>query len=147
MNNTLTKVIQMRITDCCVCGITFAMPDSFYRQQQELGKQANFYCPNGHQMHFSRSILQQEVDRLKSENDSLSKSRTSLHDQLTEKVHEIDRLNKSIKRRNRRLKAGVCPCCNRTFKELAAHMKTEHPDYSELLKPVKEIHKKISKKA
>lgn len=24
---------------------------------------------------------------------------------------------------------GVCPCCHRTFKQLARHMKTKHPDF------------------
>lgn len=26
---------------------------------------------------------------------------------------------------------GVCPCCNRTFKQLAAHMSSQHPKYAE----------------
>lgn len=26
---------------------------------------------------------------------------------------------------------GVCPCCNRTFQQLARHMKSKHPDYAE----------------
>jgi hypothetical protein len=24
---------------------------------------------------------------------------------------------------------GVCPCCNRTFQQLARHMKAKHPGY------------------
>jgi hypothetical protein len=27
-----------------------------------------------------------------------------------------------------RVSAGVCPCCNRTFQNVARHMKTKHPD-------------------
>jgi hypothetical protein len=26
---------------------------------------------------------------------------------------------------------GVCPCCNRTFQNLARHMAGKHPDYEE----------------
>ncbi len=26
---------------------------------------------------------------------------------------------------------GVCPCCNRTFSDLARHMKAKHPDFAE----------------
>ena len=29
----------------------------------------------------------------------------------------------------KRVKAGVCPCCNRTFRQLALHMKRMHPEY------------------
>lgn len=25
--------------------------------------------------------------------------------------------------------AGMCPCCRRTFKQLAEHMKSKHPDF------------------
>ena len=31
----------------------------------------------------------------------------------------------------KRIKNGICPCCNRTFKQLAAHMKNKHPEYVE----------------
>jgi hypothetical protein len=30
-----------------------------------------------------------------------------------------------------RIAAGVCPCCNRTFKNLARHMGNKHPDYKD----------------
>jgi hypothetical protein len=29
----------------------------------------------------------------------------------------------------KRVAAGVCPCCNRSFKDLARHMAGQHPDY------------------
>lgn len=28
-----------------------------------------------------------------------------------------------------RVKMGICPCCHRTFKQLAAHMKKKHPGF------------------
>ena len=31
--------------------------------------------------------------------------------------------------RARHFQNGVCPCCTRTFPNLAAHMKTKHPDF------------------
>ena len=30
----------------------------------------------------------------------------------------------------KRAQAGVCPCCTRTFTNVARHMKTKHPDYN-----------------
>ena len=35
-----------------------------------------------------------------------------------------------LTRVKRRVGNGVCPCCNRTFKNLADHMTTKHPDYA-----------------
>jgi chemotaxis response regulator CheB len=29
----------------------------------------------------------------------------------------------------KRVANGVCPCCNRTFKQLARHMKAKHPEF------------------
>lgn len=37
-----------------------------------------------------------------------------------------ERFKKSFKRMETRVAAGVCPHCNRTFKQLAAHMKCKH---------------------
>lgn len=31
----------------------------------------------------------------------------------------------------KRVSNGVCPCCNRTFKQLARHMENKHPEYKE----------------
>lgn len=43
---------------------------------------------------------------------------------LAEAAREAERLR-------RRTAAGVCPCCNRSFVQLARHMKTKHPDHVE----------------
>jgi len=32
----------------------------------------------------------------------------------------------------RRVANGVCPCCNRTFADLSAHMHGQHPEYGEV---------------
>lgn len=29
----------------------------------------------------------------------------------------------------KRAKAGTCPCCKRTFQQLARHMASQHPDF------------------
>ena len=36
-----------------------------------------------------------------------------------------------VTRLKKRAIAGVCPCCNRTFQQLAAHMAHKHPDYKQ----------------
>jgi hypothetical protein len=40
------------------------------------------------------------------------------------------KLERAAKRHKTRTAAGTCPCCTRTFKQLAAHMKNKHPDYA-----------------
>ena len=36
-----------------------------------------------------------------------------------------------VTKQRKRSVAGACPCCNRTFQQLARHMKSKHPDYEE----------------
>lgn len=124
-----TKTITLETTDCCSCGITFAVPKRLLDQRrQDLD---SFYCPNGHSMVFRKStadILKQDIERIKREKEEAERARYALHNELTEKQEEVRKLKKSIERRNKRIAAGVCPCCNRTFKQLAAHIKTKHPE-------------------
>jgi hypothetical protein len=43
----------------------------------------------------------------------------------------VTRKKNEAKKLRERARAGVCPCCHRTFKQLAAHMANKHPDYAE----------------
>lgn len=36
-----------------------------------------------------------------------------------------------VTRMKRRASVGTCPCCQRTFKQLAVHMKIKHPNFVE----------------
>jgi len=51
-------------------------------------------------------------------------------------------VNKQYKRIRDRVKNGVCPCCNRTFTNLADHMRTQHANFgsTDLLKALREAY-------
>ena len=36
-------------------------------------------------------------------------------------------------RMKNRIKVGVCPCCNRTFQDLAKHMASQHKDFDNVI--------------
>lgn len=144
MSQTIVDVIRFETTTCCECGIAFALPERLMRELRSNSKKS-FYCPNGHEMVFSKSVLEQENARLKQEKDEAERARMSLHNQLTEKQKEVTKLQAGIKRRNKRIAAGVCPCCNRTFKQLAEHMKLKHPEIAASVKP-NELQVKINNK-
>ena len=44
---------------------------------------------------------------------------------------ELIASNKKIKRIEKRVANGVCPCCHRQFVQLTRHMKNKHPEYLE----------------
>lgn len=126
----INETIKLVKEECCVCAMVFAMPLDFYNRCRDKGPDKSFFCPNGHSQSYRNSRLKQEIDRLADENQQLQQSRFSLQNQLTEKEMALKKLNNSIKLKDKRLKAGVCPCCNRTFKQLANHMKSKHPEFS-----------------
>jgi cell division septum initiation protein DivIVA len=104
-----------------------------YDQRLKDGK--TFYCPNGHGRSF---ILGQTAeDKLRRERDQL-KQRIAYKDDMIREAeqraeHERRRANGykgHATRITKRAKAGVCPCCNRTFKQLAQHMANKHPEFT-----------------
>lgn len=116
-----TTIVFSNPIDCCTCGILFCVPEDLKSMWlKHPGR--SFYCPNGHSMHYTgKSDAQKlkekeaQLDFERRKNEQLKNSERSLKGQITK-----------LKNRS---KAGVCPCCNRTFKQLARHMKSKHPDY------------------
>jgi hypothetical protein len=82
-----------------------------------------FYCPNGHSQIFNTKSYQAQIADLERQAIRLRGERDSALD-LKEKEARRRRLLE------KRVKNGVCPCCKRSFKALAAHMKSKHPDYA-----------------
>lgn len=121
--NVLTTYV---VIDCCQCGALFGIPNDVDDELLRTGR--SFYCPNGHPQHYTESTetkLQAErdknaritaqLDQMRADRDAMERSRNATKGQLT-KV-------------KKRVASGVCPCCNRTFADLAAHMANKHPKY------------------
>lgn len=112
-------------TECANCHVVFAMPkewnDHFRNTHQ------SFYCPAGHGQSYGG---ESDLEKIKRE------ARTTelrLHSSLNSERHARTVAEKAQKkaelqkrRLEKRIAAGVCPCCNRTFGNLADHMKTQH---------------------
>jgi len=115
------------VIDCYKCGAQFAVPtevDDALRQSGRI-----FYCPNGHDQHYTDSLQA----RLKKERDAHARTIARL-DQTRADRDAIERSRRATKgqltRVKKRVAHGVCPCCNRTFPNLAAHMQEKHPGYA-----------------
>lgn len=104
----------------CWCGIHLAVPDNLLRFAQNH-KDHSIYCPIGHKFVFKDTF----EEKLETERRRHQATRDLLHQE--ERSHVATRGH--LTRQRKRVEAGVCPCCNRTFKQLAAHMKNKHPDF------------------
>lgn len=111
---------------CGVCGIVWGMPEAWLDIKRKDGE--GWYCPNGHQWHWSgeteegrlRRTLKQERERSGRLAANLDQTKASLN---ATKGH-VTRLRK-------RVSAGVCPVqgCKRHFKDLERHIASQHPGY------------------
>ena len=123
MGYAITQHLTLETEECCNCGVVFAMPDYMMQRLQERG--GTFYCPNGHAQHYTKS----EVTRLKEKLAEQTRFATQMAAQAYREKQAKNKARAEIKRMQRRAANGVCPCCNRTFKQLARHMKAKHPGY------------------
>lgn len=131
MTYTQTYTGALIVQTCCNCGIVFGVDSETDKRRRNDHK--SFYCPNGHSQFYSRKSdaerLKDELQEKQRQLDYKDSRINSLHDKLTQKNHQL-RAEKGAKTRiKNRVKHGVCPCCNRTFKQLATHMKDQHPEY------------------
>lgn len=140
---TLTVERKQKLTTetCCNCGTLFAM-DAELQRERYADKQS-FFCPNGHRMSYTGKA---EVQKLKDQLNEERRQRQAAEQRVAmyadEAREERDKAEHERRRANgykghatritRRAKAGVCPCCNRTFKQLAAHMVSQHPEFTPL---------------
>lgn len=117
---------------CSVCGIDFGLPRPYYLECGRWGDKKPFYCPNNHRLTYGDSeieIAQREAARLKQQ---LAERDDTIHAER-ERAARAERETLRVKKR---INAGVCTCCNRTFTNLARHMKTKHSDVSNVV-PIK----------
>lgn len=115
----------VQVTTSC-CNVAFMMLSSMRDNLQESHER--FYCPQcgGNQYWPQESDTEKLERRLKFE-----KRRRESAERGEKYQANCARAQKAAKTRiKNRIANGVCPCCNRTFKQLAAHMKRKHPDYT-----------------
>ena len=118
---------------CCVksCGMQFAVPAQWDRMRRN--DHASFYCPNGHGQSY---MAESEAERIKRELDQANhnaqwnkerrEAEQAAHQQTK---HKLAATKGVVTRVKRRVGNGVCPCCDRSFGNLLAHMLTKHPEY------------------
>lgn len=112
----------MQTDTCASCGIQFGMPDNYTAARRKDGKR--FYCPNGHRLTYGDG----ENEEIRRERDRLKQQVARAEDYADHHKRSAAAYQGQVTKLKKRAKAGVCSCCNRTFQNLADHMKTKHAD-------------------
>ncbi len=120
----------LRLVSCGTCGVDHAIPQA--RFNSAYRERGYWHCPNGHEWGFAEG----EADRLRRERDSLKQNAARLEEEAASAKRLWQDAEAKAKRISKRAHAGVCQCCNRTFANVARHMKAQHPEIA-VLKPRK----------
>lgn len=117
------------IEQCYKCRCYFAMPQSLRTSAKLNG--VEFFCPHGH----GQVYIESETTKLKNKIEQMERNALLTAQVINNKNQRIEQLSYSVRAQKaaktkimNRVKNGVCPCCNRTFKDLQNHFKTKHPE-------------------
>jgi hypothetical protein len=130
----MSLILGTRLADetCCNCGIQFAMPADFQARRRDDHEW--FYCPRGHKQHYTGETetarLRRELQAVRAE---AERTQAYLNSRICAEKSAANgaairagKAKAKLARTLERIGAGVCPHCQRTFKQLAAHMKCKH---------------------
>ena len=116
---SMTYTEQLIVTHCW-CGIALAIPENLHRFAKS--KPHDVYCPLGHIFVFR--------DTYKEKYDAERRRHEATRELLAQEERSHTATRGHLTRTKKRVAAGVCPCCHRTFQQLARHMAAKHPHYT-----------------
>lgn len=136
---SLNRKISFETVECGACHMLFAITSAFQRQCKEDGRA--FRCPDPKCSWDTQSYCETDVDKFKKElkEAEAAKARADQARRWAEESRDCERRSHAatrghLTRAKTRAAAAVCPCCNRSFKQLRRHMRSKHPDYLGSLK-------------
>lgn len=123
---------DLTATPCYTCKRSIWMTELERATLRENG--ATFHCMWGHLNHYPAGKTRDQI--LREERDEAIRQRNLETQRAARLREERDAANRSLvaqraatTRLRNRVKNGLCPCCNRSFVQLARHMATQHPTF------------------
>lgn len=135
---TIVRQVELTVLNCGECGGTYAINERYRRQKYE--KRGHWHCPYC-RCSWGYSAGNSKIDDLESEL-AQAKRQADYHQQRARenaddaaaarrRLHATKGVVTKQRKKLERVKAGVCPCCNRTFQNLQQHMANKHPEFQE----------------
>lgn len=105
------------------CAQPFAMPEAWVKTKKR--NREGWFCPNCGSSRIFRVGDSPEVKARK----EAERRAAEAEMQAAEARSRARDTSRRYRRMRDRVRNGVCPCCNRTFENLARHIATKHPDF------------------
>lgn len=133
----------LEVVSCATCHMTYAIPQSLKNSAVAYPGDSRrgwvLFCPLGHEWHYVGESVADKLDKERERSARLAaqaeQARARTRETEARRVAQKAATTRARNQRDRdrqRVAAGVCPCCNRTFKQLARHMANQHPDFGPL---------------
>jgi hypothetical protein len=120
-------------TVCCFkCHATFCITKDAKRELKETHE--IFWCPYcGKSQYFPHKSENEELKEVLERYRKKLVGERARHDQ-TKADRDYEKRRRAsmqgvVTRTKKRIGKGICPCCNRYFKNLHRHMTNQHPEY------------------
>ena len=133
-DTVIFQELKLETIECYSCGVIFAIPNNLRRRLLDKGD--IFYCPNGHSQCYTKSTetrLAEAKRQLKQKQKTLEWAEQSARRAREDAEHQQRRANGykgQLTLTKKRISAGTCPCCRRSFGNLYDHMRKQHPSYT-----------------
>jgi len=131
---TYAGYTDLTVMVCSECGVLYAIPERMRATAERRGGfTLMWHCPNGHELGYGENQaekLERQLDTERRRSARLVAERDQAEAHARAQKGRATRFKNDRDRERRRVAAGVCPCCNRTFQNLARHMATKHPDHA-----------------
>lgn len=127
--STFTHSITVEVIPCAQCGMSFGAPEDWLDRRR--AKHDTFYCPAGHHNYFPGDTAEKKLKREQERSARLLAEADRLRADRDHTARRLSATQGVVTRTKRRIGNGVCPCCGRTFQQLARHMHAKHPEYAE----------------
>jgi hypothetical protein len=126
----MSEIILIRgsrhvVWECRTCGCVSTCPEVVNEQLSKVGGYRS--CPNGHQWGWNKEASEDE--KIRRERDRLKQETARLEEEIGLTRVRAEKAEATTKRLKKRSSAGTCPCCSRTFANMAEHMKHQHPQF------------------
>ena len=132
MSALLKFEVQATWIECASCHVSFAITTDHQARLRETHE--GFYCPNGHSNIYNgkteaqkvREEMQAKLDQANSNFEWEAGQRAVAEKKAAAATRKLKSEQKKLANQTKRVEAGVCIHCNRTFQQLARHMQSKH---------------------
>lgn len=125
--NIINTTIQLETIACWLCGCTFAMSADLKANMKS--RKETLFCPKGCRLGLGEPEWKKKLERAL-ESEEYYKRRAAKNRERAERIErQLSATRGVVTRIKKRVAHGVCPCCQRTFVNLARHMKAKHSGY------------------